>query len=65
MVAEAVEIEPVSAWKFPNNREFLQFFSEKQASDGLMAAGPSKFDHCLSWLGTHPGRFLLFRKTGN
>jgi hypothetical protein len=65
VVAEAVEIEPVSAWKFPNNREFLQFFIEKQASDGLMAAGRWKFDHCSSGLGTHPGRFLLLRKTGN
>ena len=65
LVAEAVEIEPVSAWRFPNNREFLQFISEKQASDGLMAAGPSKFDRCPSWLGAHSGPFLLFRKTGN
>jgi hypothetical protein len=28
----------VSASSKSNNREFLEFFSEKQASDGLMAA---------------------------
>jgi hypothetical protein len=48
-----------------NNREFFEFFDEKQASDGLTVIGRSKFHHDHSWLGAVLGRFLLLRKTGD
>jgi hypothetical protein len=52
----------VSASSRSNNREFLEFFGEKQASDGLIAAGAAKFAHCPRGLGTHPGRSCYFAK---
>jgi hypothetical protein len=45
----------VSDRRRTNNREFFEFFDEKQASDGLMVIGCSKFYHDHSWLGAVPG----------
>jgi hypothetical protein len=47
-----------------NNRDFFENPTQKQVSDGPIAAEPSKFDHDPRELHGHPGTFLLFRKTG-
>jgi hypothetical protein len=64
-VADAVDGKGSRHPRSDNNREFLEFFSEKQASDELLAAASSKFDHSLSRLDPYPSRFLLLRKTGD
>jgi hypothetical protein len=47
------------------NREFSENSTPKQACDGLVASGLSKFDRDLRWLNNHLGSFLLLRKTGD
>jgi hypothetical protein len=47
-----------------NNRDFFENPTQKQASDGPIAAEPSKFDHDPRELHGLPGTFLLLSKTG-